>query len=138
MSEVSSVLGVAPDQVLNFKNVNEIEKFISLYEKEGRRSREEIVNCLAHFVWSFHDVDGVALCFSTWSVNHGNPGGGQNLRFFRKDNAVLGETVVDVKAGDELLIDYRDLDFMDNFWINFCKNEGVKDVVSNLRQYVDL
>ena len=123
---------VAPDQVLNFKNIDEIEKFITLYEKEGQQLREAIIIDLAHFIWSFHDINGVTINFSTWSVNHGNPGSGENIRFFLKDGAILGETVVDVKAGDELLNNYRDFNFMDQFWIDFCKDEGVKDVVTNL------
>ena len=121
MSKVSCINDVAPDEVLLFKNVDEVERFISLYEKEGQHSREEIVDCLAHFIWSFHNIDGVTLNASTWSVNHGNPGEEENVHFFREDDAILGKTVVDLKVGDELLNNYRDFDYMDDFWMNFLQ-----------------
>lgn len=138
MSDISSILDVGSDEVIIFKNKEEIETFIGLYEKEGQRSREEIVDCLAHFIWSFHNTNGLCINFSTWTVNHGCPGDTENIHFYHKDDAILGKTVTDVKAGDELYNNYRDFDHMDDYWINFCKDEGVKDVVTNLKQYVDL
>ena len=85
-------------------------------------------------------MNGVVVNFSTYSTNHDFPNKGENIRLFEdKDSGmILAETVVDVKKGDELLHDYRDLDEMDDFWILFCKKEGTKDVVTNLKQYVDL
>ena len=140
MSEVSSLYDVSNDAVILFKSEQEVEKFISLYEEEGQKSREDSVQCLAHFVWSLQTLNGVVINFSTWTMNHGCPNKGENIRFFedQESGTILAETVVDVKKGDELLNDYRDFDNMDDFWIKFCKKEGTKDVVTNLKQYVDL
>ena len=138
MTEVASIRSVAKDEVILFKSEEEIERFISLYEKEGRQCRKDTIDCLAHFIWTLPTIDGVTLNFSTWSMNHGDPNRGENIRFFEENGAIVAETVADVRAGDELLNDYRDFDSMDEFWTRFCKDEGVKDVVTNLRQYVDL
>ncbi len=141
MSAISSIVdssSIANDNVILFKNRQEIETFITLYEKEGHQSRVDIIDCLAHFIWSLPSIDGVTLNFSTWSMNHGDSGHGENIRFHEENGAIIAKTTVDVKVGDELLNDYRDFDSMDDFWIDFCKDEGVKDVVTNLRQYVDL
>jgi hypothetical protein len=138
MAEVSSIHSVSPDEVILFKHKEEIEEFIELYEKEGHQSRKDTIDCLAHFIWSLSSIGGVTLNFSTWSMNHGDPKKGVNIRFFEENGAIVAETTTDVKAGDELFNDYRDFDFMDDFWIQFCKNEGVKDVLTNLRQYVEL
>ena len=138
MSEIPSIHSIANDEVIVFKNKDEVERFIHLYEKEGRQSRKDIIDCLAHFIWTLKSIEGVTLNFSTWSMNHGNPNDGENVRFIEDDGLILGVSVTDIKAGDELLNDYRDFDPMDDFWIQYCKDEGVKDVVTNLRQYVDL
>ncbi len=138
MVEVSSIFDVNEDNVVLFKDKDDIDKFVSLYEEEGKQTREDIIDCLAHFIWTLSSINGVTLNFSTWSMNHGFPGQGENIRFFEKDGLILGETVADVRRGDELLNDYRDFDPMDKFWVQYCKDEGVKDVMTNLRQYVDL
>lgn len=95
----------------------------------------DIIDCLAHFISSYSTFDGVAVNFCSVMVNHGDPGNGANMRLFEKDGTKYAETITDVKAGDELYCDYRQFDYMDQFWIQFCKNEGVKDVLTNLRQY---
>lgn len=141
MSDVNSLHDVKDDAVILFKNENEIEDFIHLYEETGNQACEDTINCLAHFIWSLETLnDKVALNFSTWSVNHGDTNRGENIRFFEDvhDCKILAKTVVDVSKGDELLNDYRYFDNMDDFWIQFCKKEGTKDVVTNLRQFVDL
>ena len=138
MAQVSSIHSVNEDKVILFKNKEEVEEFISLYEDEGQQARNDTINCLAHFIGTLPTIDGVTLNFSTWSMNHGFPDEGENIRFFVEGGTIVGETVTDVKAGDELLNDYRDFDPMDEFWVKFCKDEGVKDVMTNLRQYVDL
>lgn len=140
MSNVSDLYDVSEDAVVIFKNGDEIEDFISLYEEIGNHSREDIINCLAHFIWSLDTLNGVALNYSTWSVNHGDPLHGENIFFYEdfQNRRILAKTVQDVKAGDELLNDYRNFDHMDDFWIQFCKDEGTKDVVTNLRQFLDL
>ena len=50
MAEVSSIHSVANDVILLFKNEGDFEKFISLYETEGQRTRDDIINFLPHFV----------------------------------------------------------------------------------------
>ncbi|GFH49340.1 hypothetical protein CTEN210_05816 [Chaetoceros tenuissimus] len=139
MSEVKSLYDVGDDAVILFKNENEIEDFIHLYQEEGNQTREDTMHCLAHFIWSLEELkDTVALNFSTWSVNHGDPKRGENIRFYVHKRKILAKTVKDVSAGDELLNDYRYFDNMDDFWIQFCKKEGKKDVITNLRQFVDI
>ncbi len=73
-------------------------------------------------------------------MHHGFPGQGGNIRFFEKDGLMLDETVLvaDVRTGVELLNDYHDFDPMDEFWDQYYKDEGVKDVMINLRQFVDM
>merc|ERR1719384_2077591 len=95
----------------------------------------DIIDYLAHFVGGFSTIDGIFINFCSVMVNHGGPGNGQNIRFFEKDGVQYAETIIDVKAGDELYNDYREFDYMDQFWIQFCKTEGVKDVLTNLRHY---
>ncbi len=139
MSGISSIVdssSVNNDHVILFKNRQEIEIFIDLYEKEGHQSRKNTIDCLAHFIWSLPTIDGVTLNFSTWSMNHGDEGHGENIRFHEENGTIVATTTTDVKVGDELLNDYRDFDSMNDFWIDFCKEEGVKDVMTNLRQYV--
>jgi len=138
MDDITSVLSIPKDRVINFKNVDEIETFIQLYEKEGNQSREDIVDCLAHFIWSLPSIEGVTLCFSTWSMNHGDPGSGENIRFTVEDGTIIGKTSVDIKKGDELLNDYRDFSTMSAFWLQFCQKEGVKDVLTHLKEAVSI
>jgi len=138
MANVTSIKSIANDECIVFKSIEEVKRFISLYEKEARQDREDILDCLAHFIGSFSTIDGVAINFCSVMVNHGDPGNGQNIRFYEKDGVKFAETITDVKAGDELHSDYRDFDYMDEFWIQFCKDEGIKDVLTNLRQFIDL
>lgn len=138
MSEISTISTVPKDTVILFESEDEIEKFIKLYEDEGGVSREDTVDCLAHFIWSLGDIQGATLCFSTWSMNHGDPDQGENIRFFKEDGMIIGETVVDIKVGDELLNDYRDFEPLPSFWTQFCEGEGVKDVMTNLKEAVEL
>ena len=91
-------------------------------------------------MWSLQTLNGVALNFSTWTMNHGCSNKWENIWFFEDQGTgtILAKTVAHVKKGDELLNHYRDFDNMDDFWIQFCKKEGTKDVVTNLKQYGDL
>ena len=139
MASVTSIKSVANDECIIFKSLEELNRFISLYENEAQQERVDIINCLAHFISSYSTFDGVAVNFCSVMVNHGDPGTGANMRLFEKDGTKYAETITDVKAGDELYCDYREFDYMDQFWIQFCKDEGVKDVlITNLRQYMDL
>ena len=138
MASVTSLKSVAHDECIMFKSVEEINRFISLYEDEAQQERVDIIDFLAHFISSYSTFDGVAVNFCSLMVNHGDPDNGANMRLFEKDGTKYAETITDVKAGDELYCDYREFDYMDEFWIQFCKNEGVKDVVTNLKQYVEL
>ena len=139
MTEISSVLSIPHNRVILFKDSREVDNFIDLYQHEGNQHRKDIIDCLAHFIWTVDGVGGATLCFSTWTMNHGDTGRGENIRFFKNDDGVIvGETVKDVKKGDELLNDYRDFDPMPKFWVNYCKKEGVKDVLTNLKENVDL
>ena len=140
MSGILSLEDVSDDAAIFFQSEEEVEKFISLYEEEGQKSRKDIVEFLAHFIGSFQTLNGVAVCFSSFNVNHGCPNTGENIRFFedQESGTLLGKTVADVKKGDEFLTDYRTFDCMDEFWIEFCKKEGTKDVVSKIKEFVDL
>lgn len=138
MSEVNSILPLENDQSILFNNKKEIYKLIKLYEEEGIRSQKEIMTCLAHFIWANPTIEGVVLNMSTFSMNHGEPNKGENIRFHQEGGIIFGETVVDVKAGDELLNDYKDFDNMGNYWYEICKEQGVKDVLTNLGQYINL
>ena len=140
MSKVSSITSIDKDSCIVFKDSEDIKRFISHYEKEGQQDRKDIIDCLAHFISSYSSYNGVAVNFCSAMVNHGDTGNGRNVRFYEKEGTKYVETVTgsDVKAGDELCSDYRDFDYMEDFWVQFCKEEGVKDVVTNLRQYVDL
>jgi len=138
MAKVSSIYSVSNDEVVLFKSREEVERFISLYDKEGYQTQNDTLDCLAHFIWSLPSIDGVALNFTTWSMNHGDPNKGENIRFYEENGKIVARTVTDVKIGDELLNDYRDFDCMDDFWIQLCKDKGVKDVVTNLKQHVNL
>ena len=139
MTAISSVLSIPHNRVILFKDSREVDNFIDLYQHEGNQHRKDIIDCLAHFIWTVDGVGGATLCFSTWTMNHGDTGRGENIRFFKNDDGVIvGETVKDVKKGDELLNDYRDFDPMPKFWVNYCKKEGVKDVLTNLKENVDL
>merc|ERR1712176_1437564 len=117
MAKVSSIRSVLNDEVVLFKSREEVEKFISLYHTEGGQTQNDTLNCLAHFIWSLPSIDGVALNFSTWSMNHGDPNKGANICFYEESGKIFARTVADVKIGDELLNDYRDFDCMDDFWI---------------------
>ncbi len=138
MAEISSVLSVPKNGVILFKDSCEVENFIDLYQKEGNQHRKDIIDCLAHFIWTIDGIGGATLCFSTWTMNHGDPDCGENVRFFDDNGVIVGEAVKDIEKGDELLNDYRDFDPMPEFWVNYCKKEGVKDVVTNLKEHVDL
>jgi len=137
MENISSILTVPNDSVILFKNEYEIERFIKQYEDEGNQERDDVIQCLAHFIWSLEDLSGAALCFSTWSMNHGDPGYGENIRFFENDGLIIGESVTDIKAGDELCNDYRDFKPIPEFWTAFCKKHGYKDVLANLAGIIE-
>lgn len=67
-------------------------------------------------------------------MNHGDPGVTQNIVSYELDGKHLFKTVADVKAGDELLVDYRNYDFNQTgkFWLDFCKDQGVDDLFTNM------
>lgn len=134
MSEVSSILDVSSDEVLVFENKEEIEKFIKLYVEEGNRLRKDVFEYMTHYVFSLSTSHGVTLNFSSAAVNHGDPGVTENTRSYEADGNHLFKTVDDVKAGDELLVDYRRYDFngTGKLWLDFCKNEGVNDLFTNM------
>ena len=138
MASTSSISELSLHDTILFKNSEEIEKFIELYEKEGGQSRVDTVECLAHFMFSLSDINGVALFVSTISLNHANPGKTSNVHLYLENECVIGKTVADVKAGDELFVDYGVFDYMEDFYVDFCENEGVKDVVTNIKQFVDI
>lgn len=136
MKDISSILSVPFDAVIVFESDREIENFIQLYESEGYQNRECTIECLAHFIWSLPTLSGATLCFSTWSINHGDPNAGENIHFFEEDGIIIGETVKDVRAGDELLNDYRDFNPLPEFWLSFCEKHGKKDVLTNLQDII--
>ena len=137
MSEVDSIFSFEKNEFIFFKNANEIEKFIELYSAEGGQSRDKTVDCLAHFIFSLQNIDGVALCFSSCSTNHGDPGQGENFRFIFENGVLYGEATVDIKAGDELLLDYRQFEPFPSFWTGFCVKEGERDVVTVLKEAIE-
>jgi len=136
MTKFISLQSISHNAVVVFQNKGEVENFVKLYSEEGQ-SRKDTIDCLAHFIWSLNSIEGAALCFSTWSMNHGDPGQGENVRFFTENGTLVGVTCVDIKAGEELLNDYRDFD-LPNFWVDFCAEEGVKDVITSLKASVEL
>lgn len=140
MSEVSSIYSVADDVTLFFKDEDDIEKFISLYEKEGQQTRENIIDCLSHYMWTLSNLNGVGCHWTPAAVNHGDPGKGDNNTnlILREDGMIVVEALTDVKAGDELLCDYSLFEPMEKFWVQYCDKVGQKDVVTNIKQYVDL
>jgi len=134
MSQVSSVLSVSSDEVVVFKNSEEVERFIGLYWEEGKQSRKDVFEYMTHYIFSLSTSEGVTLNFSSAAVNHGDHGVTENTRSFETDGNHLFKTVADVKAGDELLVDYRRYDFNETgkFWLDFCKDEGVGDLFTNM------
>jgi hypothetical protein len=140
MADISSVLSVPNNVYILFQDSDEVDNFIDLYQQEGNQHRKDVIECLAHFLGPMGTVDGAGatLSFSTLTVNHGDPGLGENFRLFLDDGMVVGETVKDIKKGDELLNDYRNFEPIPEFWVNYCKKEGVKDVITTLKENVDL
>lgn len=136
MDEVNSLFSVPLDRSILFRDEGDIEKFIELYEKEGKQSREDIVDCLSNFCHSLHSIDEAIMCFSSCSTNHGEPGDGENFRFKFENGEIIGEATVDIKMGDELLLDYRQFEPIPQFYVDFCKKEGQKDVVSIVKEAI--
>ena len=134
MSDVTSVLNIAADEVVIFKNKEELERFLKLYETEGKQSRKDVFEYMTHYIFSLSTSDGVTLNFSSAAVNHGDPGTTENTRSYEEGGKHLFKTVADVKAGDELLVDYRHYDFNQTgkFWLEFCKEEGVDDLFTHM------
>merc|ERR1712232_808435 len=119
MSEVKSLLDVSPDKVLIFNK-----------KEEGNQSPRRVFEYMTHYIFSLSTSKGVTLNFSSAAVNHGDPGVTENTRSYEVGENHLFKTVTDVKAGDELLVNYRRYDFNDTgkFWLDFCKDEGVNDL----------
>ena len=140
MSDISSIHEIKFDQTILFRNKQEIEKFISLYETEGNRSREDVFEFLEHFVFCrFPTVDGVMAHFSSQCFNHAKDSDGRNVMSFEENGKVKIKTVTDVKAGDELLVDYSGYGFdaEGQFWVGFCKEEGRKDFKTGMKEHED-
>lgn len=98
MNKISSISSIPKDTIIIFENEDEVESFISLYEDEGGQSCEATVECLTHFTWSLDSIQGATLCFSTWSMNHGDLGYGENICCFEENGKIIGDTVVDTEA----------------------------------------
>lgn len=137
MEDVSSLHSVSPNNTILFKNEDEINKFITLYEREGSRSRTDMVEYLSHYVvckGSQLAANCVTLNFSSAVTNHGDPGKGLNVAYSLENGANIIRTLTDVKAGDELCSDYSNYEVID-FWAEFCEKEGVEDVVLQFQHF---
>mmetsp|Transcript_26385 Transcript_26385/g.40498 ORF Transcript_26385/g.40498 Transcript_26385/m.40498 type:complete len:215 (-) Transcript_26385:155-799(-) len=134
MSDVSSLHAISYDEVIIFKNKEDLERFLDMYVKEGNQSRKDVFEYMTHYIFSLSTSEGVTLNFSSAAVNHGDPGVTQNTVSYELDGKHLFKTVADVKAGDELLVNYRNYDFNQTgkFWLDFCKKEGVDDLFTNM------
>jgi len=140
MANVSSIHSIPNDVTILFKNEEEIEKFIYLYETEGQQNRQDTINCLSHFIFTLSNLDGVAFHWTSSSINHGDVSKGESntsVVFREEDGMIVADTLTDVKAGDELLCDYRNFDPMKKFWVEFCEKSGEKDVLTILKQYIE-
>ena len=137
MTKVSSLSQLSLNETVLFKNQQEIERFIELYEKEGIQPREDTIECLGHFMFSTKEINGVGVCVSSCCANHGTSDI-NNIHFFAKDDNITIKTIKDVNAGDELFMDYRTFDYMDDFWLEFSKKERVRDVITSLKRFVDV
>lgn len=134
MSDVVSLHAISNDEVIIFQSKEDLERFLDMYEKEGNQLRKDVFEYMTHYIFSLSTSEGVTLNFSSAAVNHGDPGVTQNIVSYELDGKHLFKTVADVKAGDELLVDYRNYDFNQTgkFWLDFCKDQGVDDLFTNM------
>jgi hypothetical protein len=132
MADVTSLVGMSIDTVLEFGSVEDCEKYLALAEKEGGYDKKEILDYYEHFMFGF---DGVHCClnYATWTVNHQHPG--NNLQVDEKkladgSYAQVCKVVKDIKVGDELYHDYRRF-VIPTFYKEFMKKQDRMDVRHN-------
>ena len=108
---------------MTFKSTTEIEKYINLAEAKGI-PRQIMVDVFANYAHSF-SKDSIGLLVSTTTVNHSkNP----NFQLHACKEKIVFTTNKDLKAGEELLFDYRTF-IMPDFYVNeFCPANSITDV----------
>lgn len=123
MSEVSSIRSIPLDTTIVFKNMDDVEKFITLYEKEGGRTRSEVIEYLSHFMFASDTFEGEALHFASNILNHRDD---HNVHIYHENGEFVMKALTNIKAGEELLRNYHTFCYSEAY-TTFCKKEGKKD-----------
>lgn len=138
MSSITSVISVPHDICIMFDNAEDIQNIVELYKKEAGRNHEEVIDFLSHFVGTLSSFPGCAVFTSSVMTNHGDPGQDENYAIKQDGDLVVGGAVQFIKKGEEILNDYRNFDHFPNFWRDFCEVEHILDVVTNLKEVLDV
>jgi len=138
MSNISTLPSIPRDICIVFENANDLQRFIDLYKNEAGRDHKDIVEYLAHYVISLSSMPGCcAIASSSFVANHGDPDISENVLITREGDDLVAHSVMPIEEGDEILNDYRTFDYFPQFFLDFCKDEGVVDVVTNLKEVLN-
>ena len=135
MSSITSITSLSRDICIAFNSAQDLERFIDLYMIEAGRDREDIVDYMSHYVFAVPSMPGTCVVTtSSMVINHGDPNVTENIAFKRDGDDLLAYSTMPIKQGQELYNDYRQFDNFPQFFLDFCKDEGVVDVVTGMKE----
>jgi len=133
MEDISSLLNVEKNVTITFARAEDLEKYISLMEKEGGFSRNDVLKLYEHFMYGF-DRKVCCLNESTWTINHAESAeGGLNCVVdFKGAQLPDGRPAYvcrsyGVKSGAELFMDYNRFALPD-FYLAYTRRHMYDDV----------
>ena len=140
MAGVTRLANVGNDRVITFESEAELNKFIEMAMAEGDGiTRAQLLTELKNFVWGL-DEKRCALCYCTWSCNHGEGATETTLFNFQTlddgTEAIVCEAAEDLAAGTEVLINYRNF-VIAPFYAAWCNKNKVVDVRTLVLGIVD-
>jgi hypothetical protein len=139
MAEVFALRDVPYDHTYTFACAEDLEKYITLAQKEGGYTREQVLDQFENFVWGL-DERRACLNNSTWTMNHGE-GTGETVVFQLEakpdgTEAVVGYAYQDLEPGAEFFNNYRD--FVIPLWYrDWTQANGIVDVRTLVLTIVD-
>jgi len=142
MSTIESLLAVPLDRAVIFESVDDLEKYISLSEKEGGYTRAQVLDLFENFGYC---LDGKKICVNavTYTWNHAEDAkDGRTFKLMEEiqsdgSKAAVAYTICNVSEGTEFLHNYRiDLQMAPTWYQRFCEANAFKDVRTKVLEAV--